>query len=395
MRKSILLLTLAATVATAACASPSAEAESDEETVSTQQAFGGILYPVPPRPPIFIPPPPPAPLAPFWAVGGYAGMPGTAGHRDGSSQTLLVNPTHVATTYDGATWVLDEDPANPGETSLRIVFDTYNTISPHVQTILKGASPWDLNLIRGMAVDPATLDLYGSFGVANQIYKITLRGEMVLFAGANLRRGEWTNEGSNDGDPLTARFSSPAGIVRDAQGTLYVADRGNRRIRIVSSTGVVSTLPLVGAPAGFTPTALARDARNGTLYTAWGHAVYAIAWNGQVSLFAGDPNAAGFVNGTPASARFNTPEGIAVDRSGNVHVADSGNATLRKIRVDWGTSALAVESLPYLQDTPLNGIGNGGYGWADRVMIKPVGLSFWGDTLLVTDPGRHTVRRVF
>lgn len=396
MRKSILMLALVVTsVSAVACAGASGTSPEEgnaEQTGSTQQAFGGVLYPVPAPFPTLIPPPPPAPLAPFAFVGGYAGTPGEPGHVDGSWRTKLVKPTHIATTYDGATWVLDEDPANLGETRLRIVFDTANTVNPHVQTILRGAQPWDLNLITGMTVDPQTLDLYVTYSVVNQIFKITLGGEMTLFAGS--WGSAWLgNAGTTDGDRLSARFNAPAGIVRGGQGNLYIADQGNASIRIISTAGVVSTLPLTGAPAGFSPRSLARDERNGTLYTTSLGAVYAITSTGQVSRFAGVPsNQWPPLKGVP---RFDAPEGLAVDRSGNVYVADTGNHAIKKIVVNWGTTALAVETVSNLSDQPGYRPNDGGYGWPDQTIVSPIGLSFWGDTLLFTDADRHTVRRLF
>jgi predicted small secreted protein len=324
----------------------------------------------------FIPPPPPAPLPAYSFISGYAGMPGEAGHDDGSVATRFVQPTLITANSTGVTWVLDQDPPNASQARLRIIFDTRGTANPHVQTIFGPSAPaystyFDLNMIRGMTMDPASLDLYVT-GFINRVFKLTLRGDVVPVTS-------------------TAGFNNPVGIVRDPQGKLYVANSGTGGtgggIAVVVG-GVVTPLPLTGAPAGFSPTTLARDDRNGTLYTISQNALFAISATGQVRLFAGIPN---YV--IQKGVRFNNPQGLAVDRSGNVYVADTGAHVIRKARVDWGTTLLALETVSNLQ-TGTDLFGNQGYGPSDAVIQAPTGLAMWGDSLLFTDADRRTVRRV-
>jgi sugar lactone lactonase YvrE len=74
----------------------------------------------------------------------------------------------------------------------------------------------------------------------------------------------------------------------DSSGNVYVADAGNSTIRKVTPAGVVTTL-------------------------------------------AGGAGQFGSTDGTGSAARFNAPAGVAVDSSGNVYVADSGNSTIRYV----------------------------------------------------------------
>jgi sugar lactone lactonase YvrE len=94
--------------------------------------------------------------------------------------------------------------------------------------------------------------------------------------------------GLDDGSGAAARFSNPTGLAFDPSGNLYIADTGNHTIRRLTPAGVVSTL-------------------------------------------AGSPGQSGSVDGIGAAARFNNPEGVAVDGAGNVYVADTGNFTIRKV----------------------------------------------------------------
>jgi DNA-binding beta-propeller fold protein YncE len=70
---------------------------------------------------------------------------------------------------------------------------------------------------------------------ANQIKKINQEGLMSIYAGTG-------KLGSKDGSLTEAEFNSPAGIVGDQIGNIYVADQRNHKIRKISVDGVVSTL---------------------------------------------------------------------------------------------------------------------------------------------------------
>ena len=149
--------------------------------------------------------------------------------------------------------------------------------------------------------------------------------------------------GPDDGTGAAARFSSPNAIAVQSNGNVYVADSGNNTIRLISSTGVVSTFAgLAGvfgsadgsgvAASFYAPKGLAIDA-SGTLYVGdtYNHVIRKITAAGVVSTLAGTPGSIGSSDGSGAAARFNYPLGVAVDSGGNVYVADSLNHTIRKI----------------------------------------------------------------
>jgi sugar lactone lactonase YvrE len=106
--------------------------------------------------------------------------------------------------------------------------------------------------------------------------------------------------GLRDGDPGYSQFSDPFGVALAADGTIYVADAGvAQRIRRIAPDGTVTTL--AGSERGY------RD-------------------------------------GPAASARFDTPSGIAVDAAGTVYVADTGNNAIRRISLDGMVSTVARAS---------------------------------------------------
>lgn len=200
--------------------------------------------------------------------------------------------------------------------------------------------------------------------------------------------------GFADGTGNAAQFSNPAGVVTNAAGDVFVADRLNHRIRRITAAGVVSTFAGSGDP-GFTngigtaarfekPAGLAIDAAQ-NLYVAdeQNHQIRKITPAGVVSVFAGS-GIAGFLEGSAATARFLYPTGVAVDADGNVYVADSGNHRIRKISaVDGMVSTHA--------GTGVAGATDGAV--ADAQFSTPKALALGaGAALIVADTGNHSIR---
>jgi len=169
--------------------------------------------------------------------------------------------------------------------------------------------------------------------------------------------------GSADGTGSAARFNLPVGLAIDAAKNVYVVDSGNNTIRKITSVGVVTTLAGfaggvgstdgIGSAARFNgPSAMTVDGA-GNLYVAdcGNHTVRKITGGGVVTTLAGFPGASGSTDGTGSAARFNTPQGVAVDSAGNVYVAESYNHTIRKITSGGvvttlaGTAGIASASL--------------------------------------------------
>ena len=143
-----------------------------------------------------------------------------------------------------------------------------------------------------------------------------------------------------DGTKAQASFNYPTGIAISNQGYLFVADKQNSAVRIITPAGVVNTLGGTGIP-GFVNTAdsvtfnfpggVGTDAA-GNVYVAdeSNNAIRLITTAGVVSTFAGN-GVSGFANATGTAATFNNPASTAADTAGNVYVADNGNNVIRKI----------------------------------------------------------------
>jgi hypothetical protein len=194
---------------------------------------------------------------------------------------------------------------------------------------------------RGIASDGA-----GNLFVADSsnllIRKVVIAtGEVTTLAGSSEQGGD------DDGTGPAARFSYPHGIASDGAGNLFVADVNNHTIRkIVVATAMVTTLAGspdqegsadgTGAAARFFhPLAVATD-RTGDLFVADrdNRTIRKIVIaTGAVTTLAGSPGSAGSADGVGSAAHFESPQGIAIDGTGNLFVADSYNHAIRKIAI--------------------------------------------------------------
>lgn len=216
-------------------------------------------------------------------------------------------------------------------------------------------SPW------GTAVD-ASGNVYVADEGNHTIRKISPQAVVSTLAGLA------GTSGSADGIGSAARFSSPRGVAVDRLGSIFVADWGNSTIRVITPSGVVSTLAGrpdffgsadgVGTNAMFnSPAAVAVDAFGNVYVSDSANTIRKIAPNGLVSTIAGLAGSKGSADGAGSEARFNQPAGLAVDTMGNIYVADSANNTIRKITMAGLVSTIGGVA----QDTNSDGLNDGGY----------------------------------
>jgi len=235
-----------------------------------------------------------------------------------------------------------------------VTFTTSATSSTPVATVSTFAGSATAGYLNGTAanalfnnpqgiVADSKGNIYVSDSYNNYIREITTAGVVVTIAGNGAA-------GYTDGPAASAQFYAPQGLAFDAAGNLYVADLGNNVIRKITATGVVSTFAGNGT-AGYVdgaatvaefngPHGIAFD-KQGNLYVAdrTNSIIREITSAGVVSSFAGS-KVTGYLDGTGTAAAFNKPNGVIVDGSGNVYVADQGNSAIRKI-----TSAGVVTTL--------------------------------------------------
>ena len=244
---------------------------------------------------------------------------------------------------------------------------------------------------QGVGVDAAGNAYVADTG-SNTIRKITPAGVVSTLAG--LAGSAGTTNGTS-GDPRTARFHSPSGVAVDTAGNLYVADSANYTIRKISSLGVVTTLAgsVVGGYLDGTGTAaqfelfssLAVD-QDGNVYVAdsSNSTIRKITPLGVVTTLAGRAGYSGFTDATGTAARFFWPQGVAVDATGTVYVADYH--TIRKITPLGVVTTLAGSA-------GLSGATDGTGSAARFNNPKDVAVDAVGN-LFVADTDNHTIRKV-
>ena len=192
---------------------------------------------------------------------------------------------------------------------------------------------------------------------------------------------------SGDADGKDARFNGPVGVAVGEDGSIFVADTYNDRIRLISPDGQVRTIAGgsdpgfadgTGAEARFdTPCGIA-VAKDGTLIVAdtGNHRIRRVALNGQVTTVAGNGDA-GERNGLPTEAAFDEPMAIAVRDKDSFYVADAGGETIRLISLKSNS-----EAQPFVKtELPETGFN------------RPTGLAFLPDgELAVAESGSSLIR---
>ena len=189
----------------------------------------------------------------------------------------------------------------------------------------------------GIAVNTAGTLIYVADTWNHTIRQITSAGAVSTLAGSA------GNYGTNNGTGTSAQFNQPQGVAVDSSGNVYVGDTGNQMIRQVTSAGVVTTLAgsagnygstdATGSSASFWgPQGVALDS-TGNLYVAdsFNQTIRKVTSAGVVTTLAGTAGSFGSADGTGTAARFWQPQGVAVDGLGDVYVADSANGTIRQI----------------------------------------------------------------
>ncbi len=247
----------------------------------------------------------------------------------------------------------------------------------------------------GVAVD-AGGNLYIADLFNDRIRKVDTNGMVTTFA------GRFGGTFAGDGGPATeAGLFDVSGVAVDEKGNVYIADMDNFRVRKVDTTGKISTVAGNGSfgysgdnvaatqTALASPAAVAVDAA-GNIYIAdlFNSRIRKVNPQGIITTFAGSGVAGNSGDGGPATAaRIDTPEGVAVDRLGNVYIADSASRVVRR-----------VDSLGII--TTFAGTGQDGFngdgGQARQARLSsPRGVAAGADgNIYIADSGNDRVRQV-
>jgi uncharacterized protein (TIGR03437 family) len=188
------------------------------------------------------------------------------------------------------------------------------------------------------------VDASGNFYIADtvnyRVRKVSALGTISTIAG-----NQFYKYGGDGGPATAASLNSPLGLAADSAGSLYIADTQNHRVRKVSRAGIMTTVAGTGAP-GYSgdgvaattaklksPKGVALDAA-GNLYIcdSDNHRIRKVGANGFISTLAGN-GSAGYSGDGVAATRSSLawPNGIALDATGNLYIADFGNGRVRMV----------------------------------------------------------------
>jgi len=208
---------------------------------------------------------------------------------------------------------------------------------------------------------------------------------------------------TGDGSAASAaQIGGPTGLAFDGSGNLFFVDNFNQRIREVTAAGTISTLAGTGTAGYGGDNATATKAQisgpsyitvdsSGTVYFAdTANGVIRKITSGTISTFAGNNAAGSGYNGdlrTAVSAQLYSPEGVAVDSSGNLYIGDTGNSRIRMVLKD-GSSI-----------TTYAGAVSGYYGDGGPAIYAqiygPHGIAFdSAGNLYIADTGNNRVRKI-
>lgn len=237
-------------------------------------------------------------------------------------------------------------------------------------------------------------NLYFTETYYHRVFRVSTAGILSVVAG----NGEPGYSGDN-GPATAAAVGNPLGVAVDAAKNIYVGTES--RIRKISPDGTIRTIAGTGE-TGYTgdgqlatsarigdPFALVVDS-SGNVYFADApyNVVRKVASLGAISTVAGT-GAAGDSgdNGPATAARLNQPEGLALDTTGNLYIADHGNNRVRRVRLEDGVIAAYA------------GNGVNGHSGDNELATKaqlnsPLGLAVTADGLYIVEENQGYIRRV-
>lgn len=204
--------------------------------------------------------------------------------------------------------------------------------------------------VRHLAVG-ADGSVYLTESTGNRVRRVLPDGTITTIAGRNLQ-----SFGGDGGPAKDALLYSPRGVAVDADGTVYVADHHNNRVRAIDPDGIIDT----------------------------------VAGNGDGG-YAGDGASA-------VDAALNMPTGLALDVDGSLLIADSGNHRIRRVRngvitTIAGTGDPGNTGGPGGDGDGTGELGDGGPA-VDATLHEPVSVTVDGDGYLVADTLNHKIRRI-
>jgi hypothetical protein len=267
------------------------------------------------------------------------GLEGYGGDNGVATSAYLDTPTGVAVDSSGNLYIADSHNQRIRKVSGGIITTIAGTGAAGYSGDGGAATAAQLSLPSAVTID-SNGNLYIADTNNQRIRKMT--GTAITTIAGN-------GEESYAGDGTTATAAAldlPTGVAVDATGNVYIADRNNQRVRMVTPAGIISTIAGSG-PASFSggfsgdgapataavlakPTSVSVDGA-GNIYIADtdNQRIRQVSGNTVATVAGGSQQGFGGDGGAAISAILNSPRAVASDASGNLAIADTLNQRLR------------------------------------------------------------------
>jgi len=343
---------------------------------------------------------------------------GVAGFSGDSTSALLAElsaPAGLAIDYTGALYIADSGNNRVRKVYNGVIITVFNTPSPTGLAFGGGALYVAASSYFGTvsqqipgipsAVD-LTVDLAGDLFATSGTFVLEIPagasdGIVTTIAGS----GAAPNFGGDNGPATAAQLNAPSSVAMDSSGNWYIADTSNNRIRMVTAAGVISTVAgtaTAGSSGDNGPASAAQlNAPRGLAIDNSGNLYIADSGNNEVRKI----TPAGLI--LPVATQLNNPRSVATDAQGSVYIADSGNNRIVKVTAAGTTStfatidgpqAVAVDSSNNVLVADSTQIWTVTPAGAASSMItglnSPAGIAVASDgSVLIAEPGANVIQQ--
>jgi len=334
------------------------------------------------------------------------GLNGYGGDGGPATQAQLASPSGIAVDGAGNLYIADTN-----NNRVREVVGGGGNFTPGAITTVAGMGSPGYGGDGGPATqamlgnpDRIAIDSGGNLYIAdagnNRVRKVAAgSGTITTVVGIG-----GSGSGGDGGLATQAQLTSPAGVVVDGAGNLYIADNGNNRVRkVAAGSGLITTVAGAGGPGyggdGGPATQALLSSPNGIAADGAGNLYIAdtnnnrvrkvVTGSGMITTVAGTGfNGYGGDGGPASQALLANPNGIAMDGAGNLYIADTNNNRVREVAAGSGLITTVAGT---------GGPGPGGDGGpsTQAQLNRPFGVAMDGaGNLYIADTGNNRVRKV-
>jgi sugar lactone lactonase YvrE len=319
------------------------------------------------------------------------GLSGATGDGGQATDATLNSPRDVALDSSGNIYIVDA--SNDTIRKVNISTGVISLIAGGGLSTSSGINATDAKLEypTDIAVDSSG-NIYISEFFSNKVRKITTGGIIQNFAGTGSIGA--TGDGGQATDAL---LNTPQGLYIDSTNKVYIADSFNKKIRVVDTSGIITTIAGGGVTLGdngnatsaqlLSPVDVSGD-NNGNLYIAdnGNYRIRKVTASGIITTYAGVGLGGNSGNGGSATSAQIYPDAIHTDKYGNVYFSDQTTNLIRKINSDGIISVFSG-----------GGISNTTVGASTSLSIgDPSGISSDNSgNIYFADKNSNVVRKVF